>query len=154
MLIADFRKLPLYMGAYIPPLNICLEISDKEKTFIIHESKDLDWLINKPVITLNDQNIAFDNLLKLLLRLKFKIDKSFMNKPIQINDKGIEEFTEKKIKELENESLINQKELISGPAGSGKTYIIKNNLINILKPQKRKSGWLFHAMINYLKRQK
>ena len=47
----------------------------------------------------------------------------------------LEEFTNKEIKK--HDSLIGQKLISNGPAGSGKTYHIKDNIINVLTEDKK-----------------
>ena len=124
----DYAKLPFYMGAYIP-LNIRIKLNNN-KTFIINNlryDEGLRMMFESLKCPTIDEDV-YNHFLKFLVKVKTKGVSQITLNDI---DGQLKEYTKNKVKQ--KPSLIGKKLILNGPAGSGKTYRIMENIINLLK---------------------
>ena len=142
----DYLKLSFNFGVYIPNYN------SKANELILNDIdlKNLGQLESKLTSKLqnvNEVKDTFDDLIKFLVGLKTTFEPEMVLNATNKIDENLKQFishivaiksSTNKTPEIDkNKSLIGKKVLISGPAGSGKTYIIRNNIIDALTPPKR-----------------
>ena len=125
----DYGKLPFYMGAYLP-LDIEIK-QDDHGTFVIKTLESVKDIFHGKFTIINED--IYNHLSKFLIGIKKLNNDSLLSKPLSTIDVQLKDYTTTEIKK--KKSFIGKKVIISGPAGSGKTYHIIENIINILKPK-------------------
>ena len=134
-LYPEYFKLPFYFGCYLPNLLINQKIKKGENEILINSvkiPKGLHILLEKEKIKdvrINEH--IFTHLIKFLTGLKTKYDDDMVRKPIATIDNRLMSLTDSKIKS--EEPLIDRCVVINGPAGSGKTYRIKQSIVKVLQ---------------------
>ena len=125
---------------YVPRLEHAVDIFDTKNTFLLTENDLLNnnfissKLIGNPIKSEGFVLSKFDELTHFLVGLKGKFDPDMITKPTKTIDERLAAYTNKEIKKYS--SLVGQKVIINGPAGSGKSYCIMNNIIETLQKKK------------------
>ena len=129
---SDFNKLNFFMGACIPEIEDNLNLD--KNNFIITKTELLNDKCLEAKLSANEkiETSIYDDIIRFFASIKTKFDKGMSLDPINTIDSGLMTKTINKIEEMD--SLIGKKYIINGPAGSGKTYRIMNNIIDVLTP--------------------
>ena len=135
--VNPFDKINFKMGAYIPNGiessridDTCFVINDKELDDV--EALKFKFSVQEHV---DEQNDNYDRIINFLVGIKIKYDEDMCVNPTKKIDIQLEQKTNSEVKVLP--SLVKRKVIINGPAGTGKTYRLMDNIINLLTHAKR-----------------
>jgi hypothetical protein len=116
-----------------------LILINNDNCFIIDDKDldDFDALKLKFSILghVDEHNDNYKPLISFLAGIKIKYDEIMCLNPDGTIDKQLKQKTSSEV--LKMPSLVNEKVIINGPAGTGKTYRLMDNIINLLTPTQR-----------------